>query len=63
MKDPIIIAFLGKGGSGKSILSSLTGKIAKSRNKRVLYIDADPAMGLATALSSATPPRRVYFRG
>jgi CO dehydrogenase maturation factor len=47
---PVIIAYLGKGGSGKSILSSLTAKIAKEKNKKMLLIDADPAMGLATAL-------------
>ncbi len=51
MSSPIIIAYLGKGGSGKSILSSLTGKIAKQKNRKILYIDADPAMGLATALA------------
>ena len=51
MKTPVIIAYLGKGGSGKSILSSLTGKIARAKKKKILYIDADPAMGLATALA------------
>ncbi|MCP4130876.1 MAG: AAA family ATPase [bacterium] len=50
MTNPTIIAYLGKGGSGKSILSALTGKIACSKKKKVLLIDADPAMGLATAL-------------
>ncbi len=50
MNKPVTIAYLGKGGSGKSILSALTGKIAISMNKRVLMIDADPAMGLTTAL-------------
>jgi len=50
MSNPVSIAYLGKGGSGKSILSALTGKIAISMKKKVLLIDADPAMGLATAL-------------
>ncbi len=50
MEDTRIIAYIGKGGTGKTILSSLTGKIAIEKNMRVLFIDADPAMGLATAL-------------
>ncbi len=50
MSDSVVIAYLGKGGSGKSILSALTGKIAASMKKKVLLIDADPAMGLVTAL-------------
>lgn len=54
MSTPVILAYLGKGGAGKSILSSLTGKIARRKNKKVLYIDADPAMGLATALAVDT---------
>ncbi|PKN23923.1 MAG: hypothetical protein CVU65_13220 [Deltaproteobacteria bacterium HGW-Deltaproteobacteria-22] len=44
------IAYLGKGGSGKSITASLTARIALDQGKKVLLIDADPAMGLATAL-------------
>ncbi len=50
MSNPVSIAYLGKGGTGKSVISALTGKIAISMKKRVLLIDADPAMGLATAL-------------
>ena len=49
---PVVIAYLGKGGSGKSILSSLTAKLAIEANLRTLLIDADPAMGLATALDA-----------
>jgi len=44
------LAFLGKGGSGKSIMASLTARIAVDRHRKILLIDADPAMGLATAL-------------
>ncbi len=44
------IAYLGKGGAGKSITASLTARIALDKGKKVLLIDADPAMGLATAL-------------
>jgi CO dehydrogenase maturation factor len=50
MKNTTVIAYLGKGGSGKSILSSLTGKLSIESNKKTLLIDADPAMGLTTAL-------------
>ncbi|MCE5212333.1 MAG: AAA family ATPase [Deltaproteobacteria bacterium] len=50
MVETKIIAYIGKGGTGKTILSALTGKIAIEKQKKVLFIDADPAMGLATAL-------------
>lgn len=46
-----IIALCGKGGVGKTSISALTAKIlAGQKDKRVLAIDADPAVGLATAL-------------
>lgn len=51
------IAYLGKGGSGKSILSALTARLVIGDDRlvidggrRPLLIDADPAMGLACAL-------------
>jgi len=44
------LAFLGKGGSGKSITAAMTARIALEQKKKTLLIDADPAMGLATAL-------------
>ncbi len=44
------IAYLGKGGSGKSILSALTARLFIDLGARPLLIDADPAMGLACAL-------------
>jgi CO dehydrogenase maturation factor len=50
MNKTIIIAFLGKGGVGKTVLSALAGKILSARGKRVLFVDADPAMGLTSAL-------------
>lgn len=50
MDQTKIIAFIGKGGTGKTILSALTGKIGIEKKNKVLFIDADPAMGLATAL-------------
>ncbi len=47
-----VIAFAGKGGVGKTSLSALTVKILceKFKDKKILAIDADPAVGLSTAL-------------
>ena len=50
MNEPIILAFLGKGGVGKTVLSALTGTILSACGKKVLFVDADPAMGLTSAL-------------
>lgn len=47
-----IIALTGKGGVGKTSLSALIVKILSENygDKKILAIDADPAIGLATAL-------------
>lgn len=50
MSEPIIIAFLGKGGVGKTVLSALMGSILSAQSRKVLFVDADPAMGLTSAL-------------
>lgn len=51
MTDKKILALCGKGGVGKTSVSALMVKLLASRNgKKVLAIDADPAVGLATAL-------------
>ena len=48
----IIIAVAGKGGVGKTSLSAVIVKLLVENfpNKRILAIDADPAIGLSTAL-------------
>lgn len=47
-----IIALVGKGGVGKTSISAITVRLLKEKypTKRILAIDADPAIGLATAL-------------
>lgn len=49
---PTIIALTGKGGVGKTSISATIVKILTEKypDKKILAIDADPAIGLATAL-------------
>ena len=50
--SPKIIAVAGKGGVGKTSISATIVKILveKYPDKKILAIDADPAVGLSTAL-------------
>lgn len=51
---PIVIAVCGKGGVGKTSISALiTRMLVKDPGRRVLAIDADPAVGLSYALGIA----------
>jgi CO dehydrogenase maturation factor len=51
MGDTRIMALCGKGGVGKTSVSALMVKLLAGKNgRRILAIDADPAVGLATAL-------------
>jgi CO dehydrogenase maturation factor len=44
------LALTGKGGVGKTSIVSLFARVLKDRNQKVLLIDADPDMNLATVL-------------
>lgn len=50
--EPIVVAVAGKGGVGKTSLASVMVKllVQSHPDKRILAIDADPAVGLSTAL-------------
>jgi len=51
MKNPITIAMCGKGGVGKTTAAALMVKaMADKGGKKILAIDADPAIGLSYAL-------------
>jgi CO dehydrogenase maturation factor len=51
MAETKTLALCGKGGVGKTSISALMIKIlATDRDRKILAIDADPAVGLATAL-------------
>lgn len=52
VKEPVIFALTGKGGVGKTSLSSAFVRVLSEEHpdSRILAIDADPAVGLATTL-------------
>jgi len=51
MNKPVLLAVCGKGGVGKTSVSALIVRtLAQKSDRRILAIDADPAVGLAPAL-------------
>jgi len=53
-KSKLRIAVTGKGGVGKTIISALMSRILSGRGKRILLVDADPAMGLTYIIGAET---------
>jgi CO dehydrogenase maturation factor len=51
----VSIALCGKGGVGKTALSTLMVHGLRKTGKRILAVDADPAMGLTLALGAGRP--------
>ncbi len=50
--NPVVIALCGKGGVGKTtIAASIVRELIRQEGAKILAIDADPAVGLATALA------------
>ena len=50
MPRPLRVAFVGKGGSGKSTISGTFARLLARRGERVLALDSDPLPGMAYAL-------------
>ena len=50
-----IIALTGKGGTGKSAITTLMTKVLMQKEGKLLVVDADPAMGLANILGIQVP--------
>jgi CO dehydrogenase maturation factor len=50
-RKPLLMAVCGKGGVGKTSISAIVVRLlAENSDRRILAIDADPSVGLATAL-------------
>lgn len=63
-KSTIVVAVCGKGGVGKtSISATMVNILVRNRQKKILAIDADPAVGLASALGITTRKTVDNIRG
>lgn len=59
-KTPLIIAITGKGGSGKSVTTTLMAKIlSEEYNKKLLLIDADPTHPHLSYMTNLIPERTI----
>lgn len=66
-RQPLRVAFVGKGGSGKSTIAALFARVLAEGGERVVALDSDPMPGLSYALGvevddSPIPPD-VVVRG
>jgi CO dehydrogenase maturation factor len=59
----MILGFLGKGGSGKSSVSTQMALFLESDNKKVLAIDADHNMDLTFNLFNGETPKDINYLG
>lgn len=48
------LAVTGKGGVGKTVIAAMIGHLLAEKGKKVLLVDADPAMGLAHMFNTDT---------
>lgn len=63
MQQPrMVMACVGKGGAGKTLVSALCGGILRQRGARVLFMDADPVGGLSFVLGSGPYPTVAQVR-
>ncbi|RJR18863.1 MAG: ATP-binding protein [Desulfobacteraceae bacterium] len=56
------IAVTGKGGVGKTIISALISRVLSRQGRKILLVDADPAMGLSYILGAETDRSVGSFR-
>jgi CO dehydrogenase maturation factor len=53
--EPLWLAVIGKGGSGKSVISGTLARILARRGHKVLALDSDPMPGLTLSLGAEEP--------
>lgn len=54
--QPLRIAFVGKGGAGKSLIAATVARLLARRGDRVLALDMDTMPGLALSLGVVAGP-------
>lgn len=48
------LAVTGKGGVGKTVIAAMIGRYVREKGRKILLVDADPAMGLAYVFGADT---------